>query len=87
MIKNAITLMMAEAVDEDWRSSTQFGTHILWGNDVEEVLHRRPLDYWKLSFPSQMLPDVISWTSDQLPVGCPMPLKKKFWQFLVCCIP
>ena len=30
---------------EDWRSSPQFGT---------------PLDYWKLSFPLQMLPDVIS---------------------------
>ena len=62
-----------KAVDgtvEDWSSSPQFGTHILWGNDVEEV-HRTPLDYWKLSFPSQMLPDVISWTSDRLPVGCP----------------
>ena len=59
-----------DGIVEDWRSSPQFGTHILWGNDVEEV-HRTPLDYWKLSFPSQMLPDVISWTSDQLPVGCP----------------
>ena len=61
---------VVDGIVEDWRSSPQFGTHILWGNDVEEV-HRTPLDYWKLSFPSQMLPDVISWTSDQLPVGCP----------------
>lgn len=30
-----------------------------------------PLDYLKLSFLSQMLPDIISWTSHRLPVGCP----------------
>ena len=33
--------------------------HSFVGYDVEEE-HRIPLDYWKLSFPSQMLPDVIS---------------------------
>ena len=27
-----------DGIVEDWRSSPQFGTHILWGNDVEEVL-------------------------------------------------
>ena len=43
-----------DGIVEDWRSSPQFGTHILWGNDVEAV-HRTPLDYRKLSFPSQML--------------------------------
>ena len=52
---------------ENWRSSPQFGTHILWGNDVEDV-HRTPLDYWKLAFPLQMLPDVISWM-----LACRMP--------------
>ena len=30
-----------------------------------------PLDNWKLSFPSQMLPDVIAWASDHLPARCP----------------
>ena len=29
--------------------------HILWGSDIE-VVHGTPLDYWKWSFPLQMLP-------------------------------
>ena len=29
-----------------------------------------PLDYWMMSFPSQMLPDISIWTSDHMPQGC-----------------
>jgi hypothetical protein len=31
---------------------------------------KTPLDYWMMSFPSQMLPDTSIWTSDHLPQGC-----------------
>ena len=43
--------------------------HILWGNDVDEA-QRTPLDYWMVSFPSQMLADISIWTSNCLPQGC-----------------
>ena len=46
-----------------------------------------PLDNWKLSFPSQMLPDVVAWASDHLPARCPKATEEKSCQFLVCCIP
>ena len=38
-------------------------------NDVDER-QKTPLDYWMMSFPSQMLPDTSIWTSDHLPQGC-----------------
>ena len=41
----------------------------MWNNDVDER-QRTPLDYWMMSFPSQMLPDISIWTSDHLPQGC-----------------
>ena len=31
---------------------------------------RTPLDYWMMSFPSQMLVDISIWTSNCLPEGC-----------------
>ena len=45
------------------------GAHILWGNDADE-LQRTPIDYWKLSFPLQLLPDIVTWTTASLPAGC-----------------
>ena len=54
-----------DGIVEGWRSSPQFDTHILWGNDVEEV-HRTTgncLFHYKC-----MLPDVIS-----IPIACRMP--------------
>ena len=40
-----------------------------WGNDVDDM-HRTPLDYWMLSFPSHMLTDIRNWTSDRLLEVC-----------------
>ena len=54
-----------DGIVEGWRSSPQFDTHILWGNDVGEV-HRTTgncLFHYKC-----MLPDVIS-----RPIACRMP--------------
>ena len=70
-----------DGIVEDWRSSPQFGTHILWGNDVEEV-HRTPLDYWKLSFINSARCDFLDFRL----LACRMPLGY-CRQFLVCCIP
>ena len=47
----------------------KFEAHILWGNDVDEA-RRTPLNYWMMSFPSQMLADISIWTSNCLPQGC-----------------
>ena len=52
---------VVEGVLEDWRCAPQYGAHILWGNDADE-LQRTPIDYWKLSFPLQLLPDIVTWT-------------------------
>ena len=60
---------VVEGVLEDWRCAPQYGAHILWGNDADE-LQRTPIDYWKLSFPLQLLPDIVTWTTASLPAGC-----------------
>eukprot|EP00731_Ephydatia_muelleri_P017495 Em0010g593a len=59
---------VVEGVLEDWRCAPQYGAHILWGNDADE-LQRTPIDYWKLSFPLQLLPDIVTWTTASLPAG------------------
>lgn len=65
---NGIEWKVVEGVVEDWRCMPKFGAHILWGNDVDEA-RRTPLDYWMMSFPSQMLADISIWTSNCLPQG------------------
>ena len=60
---------VVEGILEDWRCAPQYGAHILWGNDADE-LQRTPIDYWKLSFPLQLLPDIVTWTTASLPAGC-----------------
>ena len=60
---------VVEGVLEDWRCAPQYGAHILWGNDADK-LQRTPIDYWKLSFPLQLLPDIVTWTTASLPAGC-----------------
>ena len=37
-----------DGIVEGWRSSPQFDTHILWGNDVEEV-HRTTRNYLSIT--------------------------------------
>ena len=60
---------------EDWRCAPHYGAHIMWGNDADE-LQRKPIDYWKLSFPLQLLPDVVNWTTASLPAGCAKATKE-----------
>ena len=55
-----------DGIVEGWRSSPQFDTHILWGNDVEEV-HRTTGNCHSITN-ACMLPDVIS-----RPIACRMP--------------
>ena len=57
-IPTAISIAKSSDIVEDWRSSLHFGTQILRGNDVEEVL------VFSVTV-------VISWTSDRLSVGYP----------------
>ena len=68
---HGVQLKAVDGTVEDWRSSPQFGTHILWGNDVEKV-HRTPLDYWKLSFPSMTNVARCNFL-DLRPIACRMP--------------
>ena len=76
-----------DGVVEDWICIPKFGAHILWGNDMDEA-QRTPLDYWMMSFPSQMLADISIWTSNCLPQRRAnlMVKKKKYWPYLVPCI-
>ena len=66
---HGIEWKVVDGILEDWRCMPKFGEHIMWNNDVDEK-QRTPLDYWMMSFPSQMLPDISIWTSDHLPQGC-----------------
>ena len=66
---HGIEWKVVDGILEDWRCMPKFGGHIMWNNDVDER-QRTPLDYWMMSFPSQMLPDISTWTSDHLPQGC-----------------
>ena len=66
---HGIEWKVVDGILEDWRCMPKFGGHIMWNNDVDER-QRTPLDYWMMSFPSQMLPDISIWTSDHLPQGC-----------------
>ena len=61
---------VVEGVLEDWRCAPQYGAHILWGNADADELQRTPIDYWKLSFPLQLLPNIVTWTTASLPAGC-----------------
>ena len=69
---------VVESILEDWRCAPQYGAHILWGNDADE-LQRTPIDYWKLSFPLQPLPDIVTWTTASLPAGCAKATEEEIW--------
>ena len=58
---NGTEWKVIDGVVEDWRCMPKFGAHIFWGNDVDEA-RRTPLDYWMMSFQSQMLADISIWT-------------------------
>ena len=67
------------------------------GNDADEPeiiyrsldeLQRTPIDYWKLSFPLQLLPDIVTWTTASLyQQGVQRLQKRKFWLYLESFIP
>ena len=48
--------------------SSVWGTYLV-GKRCDE-LQRTSIDYWKLSFPLQLLPDIVTWTTASLPAGC-----------------
>ena len=77
---------VAEGVFEDWRCSPQYGAYILWGNDADEQ-RRTPIDYWKLSFPLQLLPDIVTWTTASLPADMQRLQKMKCWLYLESFMP
>ena len=42
-----------------------------WGNDADEQRRTPIICYWKISFPLQLLPDIVTWTTASFPAaGC-----------------
>ena len=72
---------ICDCVSDDVRIQPRFSAKLLWVDDCCAA-ERIPIQYFKMSFPTQMVPDILMWS------GMAMPIKKKkmdeaeFWRLL-----
>ena len=72
---------ICNCISDDVRIQPWFSAKRLWVDDCCAA-ERIPIQYFKMSFPIQMVPDILMWS------GIAMPIKKKkmdeaeFWQLL-----
>jgi hypothetical protein len=74
---------VVDGVTEDARQAPRFGTRLLWGNHLEEQ-DRSVVDYFSLSFPLQMLSDILQWSASVTPPGRKPMDRCEFFQLLGC---
>ena len=72
---------ICDCVSDDVRVQPRFSAKLLWVDGCCAA-ERIPIQYFKMSFPTQMVPDILMWS------GIAMPIKKKkmdkaeFWRLL-----
>ena len=65
---NGVKWSVVSNVSEDTRVQPCYRATILWDNNTEEE-KRTVLDYFKLSFPMQIIDNIVEWTSQAMPPG------------------
>ncbi|KAL5502949.1 hypothetical protein EMCRGX_G009811 [Ephydatia muelleri] len=65
---NGVKWSVVSNVSEDTRAQPCYRAMILWDNNTEEE-KRTVLDYFKLSFPMQIIDNIVEWTSQAMPPG------------------
>ena len=43
-----------------------YSAKLLWKDDMF-MTEKKPIDYYRMSFPTQMLPDIITWSAEAMP--------------------
>ena len=51
---------------EDSRTHPHYSAKLLWEDDMF-MTERKPIHYYRMSFPTQMLPDIIMWSAKAMP--------------------
>ena len=54
------------------RTHPRYSAKLLWEDDMF-MPEKKPIHYYRMSFPIQMLPDIITWSAEA------MPSNKKRW--------
>ena len=73
---HGIHWQVTEGVVENSRTHTRYSAKLLWEDDMF-MTERKPIHcYSRMSFPTQLLPDIITWSAKA------MPSKKRSWMKL-----
>ena len=76
---HGVQWQVTEGVVEDSRTHPRYSAKLLWEDDMF-MTERKPIHYYRMSFPTQLLPDIITWSAKA------MPSKKKIMKlsFGIC---
>ena len=57
---------VTEGVVEDSRTHPRYSAKLLWEDNMFTT-EKNPIHYYRMSFPTQMLPDIITWSAEAMP--------------------
>ena len=70
-----------DGVVEDSRTHPRYSAKLLWEDDMF-MTERKPIHYYRMSFPTQMLPDIITWSATAMPSKKKKMDEVEFWNLL-----
>ena len=78
---HGVQWQVTEGVVEDSRTHPRYSAKLLWEDDMF-MTERKPIHYYRMSFPTQLLPDIITWSAKAMPSKKKIMDEVEFWNLL-----
>ena len=78
---HGVQWQVTEGVVQDSRAHPRYSAKLLWEDDMF-MTDRKPILYYRMSFPTQLLPDIITWSAKAMPSKKKIMDEVEFWNLL-----